>query len=126
MNKQTAEINELLGAIPRCDTRYCGRGCTEAEYQEAVHKCDRLVKHLGVDSFHAEVWENLGWHYSAVSNCERLKVYSNGEHSYTAYIGRWAEHGSTPKKAIEATFRVAEFERAAIVDLLSGLVYRTT
>lgn len=104
--------------------KWCGRGCTHAEYEAARAGATALAKRLG-PGWKANVWENLGWHYSAVSRRGFVKVHPNIQRgriaSYTAFIGeknfpggRFAEHGSTPEKAIAASRKVAEAEYAAL------------
>jgi hypothetical protein len=91
-----------------CDMKRCGRGCTEAEYQRAVHGAAKLKKILGV-GWHTEVWENLGWHYKAVHQTHLLSVYADPSiKTYTAYLndrpgmgGQWIGKGRTPHKAIK-------------------------
>lgn len=59
-----------LGKIKRLGKLYCGsgcgRGCTWAECQKAIVQANRLLKRLG-KGWKPRVWENLGWHYEAVS-----------------------------------------------------------
>lgn len=89
----------------------CGHGCTYAAYQRAVKAAQRLADRLG-KGWKPHVWENLGWHYSAISKSKHLKVYpsiiNKKLYDYTAYFstesatigGRWAASGSTPEKAL--------------------------
>ncbi len=109
----------------RCAT-WCGRGCTEEEYQQAIRSSHALAKRMG-KGWKPNVWENLGWHYAVVSPCRRLKVHPCGR-SFTAYLGepdcpggRWAEHGSTPKAAVRNVLRVARREADVIAALVEGL-----
>lgn len=93
----------------------CGRGCTRAEYEDAVARGKALAKRLGPGWTH-EVWENLGWYTKAVSPCGRWKVHDDGRGAsrYTAFLGDagsaggiWAESGSTALEAIRATWAAA-------------------
>jgi len=111
--------------MKRC-AKWCGRGCTEQEYQQAVSGGTALARRLG-KGWKSVVWENLGWHYQAVSPCRRLKVHPNGT-GYTAFLGEasspggtWAEHGRTPESAIRAVVRVAKREVVSIAELVEGL-----
>jgi hypothetical protein len=53
----------------------CGSGCTVREHQRAVRDADALVKKLRGTGWRAVVWENLGWHFRAVSG--PVQVYGN-------------------------------------------------
>ena len=44
--------------------KWCGRGCTEREWKEAVKAGRALAKACG-PGWKARIHENLGWHYSA-------------------------------------------------------------
>lgn len=123
-----ADLPQIVPDAPRkkC-ARWCGRGCTQAEYETAKKAGAALAARLGA-TWKARVWENLGWHFSAVSLCGRLKVYDNGRRYFTACLGekefpggRWAEDGSTPAKAVEAVLAVARKERDWIDECLRGL-----
>lgn len=93
----------------------CGRGCTHAEWRAATAAADKLCADLGA-GWVPDVWENLGWHYSAISACGRWKVHGHSS-GYTAFLGeagcsggRWAESGVTPQAAIRATWAAARQE----------------
>lgn len=53
----------------------CGNGCTYQAYLNAVAAAKQLAKEL--PGFKPHVWENLGWHYSAVALGSRVSVYNN-------------------------------------------------
>lgn len=105
----------------------CGHGCTRAAFEAAKKAGAALAKQLG-KGWRARVWENLGWHYCAVSACGRWKVHPNifkGKiESYSAFLGegshggRWIEHGRTPQSAIRNTRAVARAEARKIAGLL--------
>lgn len=107
----------------------CGTGCTYAAFLHAQTAARKLCKRLGA-GWTPRVWENLGWHYSAVSKCGRLKVhphdYNRRVESYGAFLGepnmggRWAEHGKTPEAAIEATMKAAVTDLNGIGAMLTG------
>ena len=110
----------------RC-AKWCGSGCTEEAYQKARRGGAALAKQLG-KGWKPRVWENMGWHFAAVSSCGRLEVHSHGGRSFTAYLGeadqpggRWAEHGKTPKAAVKATVREGKRELAEVAALVEGL-----
>ena len=116
---------ELSWKAKRVGNKYCapacGRGCTYAEYKKAVKESERLANRLG-KGWKPRVWENLGWHYSAVSKSRHLKVYP-GMHKgyvvdYTAFFstesssvgGRWCVSGKTPKSAVKNVIDEAQRE----------------
>ncbi len=110
---------------------WCGHGCTQEEYDRkriaAEGLADRLDKQLGGD-WRPRVWENLGWHYSVISECGRLKIHPNYGGGYTTFLnspdclgGRWAEHGTTPRKSIRAVLNKAQEELKTIAGMTSGL-----
>jgi len=102
---------------------FCGRGCTWDEFQTAKRDAKKLATSLG-KGWKPNVWENLGWHYSAISPCGRIKVHKG----FIAFLGdpdssggRWAEHGKTAKSAIRNTIAVAKAELKKIGGYLTGL-----
>ena len=105
---------------------FCGAKCTYAAYQRAQSGGKALARALG-KTWTFRVWENLGWHYCAISPCGRWKVHSNHRANYTAFLGEagepggyWAEHGSTPQEAVMNTRAKAYAEvahRAGLLDL---------
>jgi hypothetical protein len=106
----------------------CGAGCTTAAFDEATKAADALAVSLG-DGWKPRVWENLGWHYSAVSTCGRWKVYPsfwNGKvEGYHALLGdadslggRWIKRGATPQEAIENTRNTARKDIGHFMELL--------
>jgi len=112
--------------MKRC-AKWCGRGCTEAEYQRAVRAGAALAARLG-KGWKPVVWENLGWHHQAVSPCGRLKVHPNHGKGFTAFLGEadfpggtWAESGATPKAAVRAVVCDARRDVASITSLVEGL-----
>lgn len=108
----------------------CGGGCTVAAHRVAKAAAANLCASLG-DDWQPRVWENLGWHYSAISPCGRWKIhpfiYGGKIDSYTAFLGdagssggRWAESGKTPRAAMRATWKAIEAERAYFATLDSA------
>jgi|GEM_PF-852899 len=101
-----------------CSPR-CGGGCTWADYRLAHKDGAGLARRLGA-GWTVEVWENLGWHYQAVSPCGRFKVSCDPGNGYrgstfTAFLGdtgghcggTWAKTADTPEEAILAVAREA-------------------
>jgi hypothetical protein len=99
----------------------CGGGCTREQFRVATREADALCKTLDqttpLKGWTPYVWENLGWHYKAVSPCGRIKVHFG----YTAYLGQkalsggqWAENAKTPAKAVAAVIRTAKEELAKV------------
>ena len=108
----------------------CGGRCTWAAYKKAGKRAKKLAKRLG-EGWTTRVSENLGWHYSVISPCERLKVrehrYQGKVESYSAFLGepgpggRYAVSADTPEAAIKKVLKVAKAEVAAISALVEGL-----
>lgn len=114
----------------------CGFECTWSDYQQAKRNaaklCIRLDTAFKVKGWKPHVWENLGWHYSAISSCGRIKVHPchHGSRilSYTAFLnavnafgGRWAEQGNTPDKAVRNVLKVANAEIGCLLSIVRGL-----
>ncbi len=107
----------------------CGRGCTFAEFTVALEAGTALADRLG-EGWSPEVWENLGWHYKSVSPCGRIKVHPHsfggrfvaflGEPSFPG--GKWAEHGDSPREAVNAVIAKARAEMDDIAASIEGLV----
>jgi len=81
----------------------CGGGCTHAAFLKAHADAKRLCKRLG-PGWEADVYENLGWHYSVHKG--QCHVYRNGPGRYWASLetkhGQFHHHARTPKKAVDA------------------------
>lgn len=119
----------------------CGMGCTHEAFLTAHNRanllCKRLDRTTKIKGWTKRVWENLGWHYSAISPCGRIKLHThhfaaNKVHkafiSYTAFLGdkdssggTWAEHGDTPAEAVKKVIAVAKAQLAKIDAVLNGL-----
>ena len=91
----------------------CGGGCTHAAYMQAQLGGERLARRLG-PGFKPEVWENLGWHYCAVSKGNHslgvdqgslaVKV-AMGNHSTNVQLGNVslkAEAGAISNQAMQS------------------------
>lgn len=101
----------------------CGYNCTWQMYLKAKQESVRLAKSLGA-GWKPHVWENMGWYYSALSPCGRIKVHPG----FCAFLGipnepggRWAEHGRTAKQAVANVIRVAKRDLAKINSYIVGL-----
>jgi hypothetical protein len=137
----TTKVKELSWRPVRRGRVYCSPGCgsecTRASFVACTRRAKALCARLG-DGWTPNVSENMGWHYSAVSACGRVKVHANlrstyksldgGEvYSYTAFLGspgpggKWAEHGRTPEEAIRATYAVARRDLDKIGAIISDL-----
>lgn len=91
---------------------------------EATKRSRLLVKQLseGDLEWKPDVFNNLGWHYSAYSKCGRFRVSPLYERQpdkgYHALLnipdksgsGRWVGHGTTPLEAVEDARRLAREE----------------
>lgn len=91
----------------------CGGRCTLAQYHAAKLAGQKLCERLG-RGWKPRVWENLGWHYKAISACGRWKVHGS-DRCFTALLGdadspggKWAETARTPEAAIRKTWEVAQ------------------
>jgi hypothetical protein len=79
----------------------CGKGCTHYEYERVQHLARELADRLGV-GWARYVWENLGWHYKAISPCENVEVrqiWGSGDYSAKLFEQFVAE-GTTPQQAV--------------------------
>jgi hypothetical protein len=104
----------------------CGRGCTAHEHRGAVHNAAALAKSLG-PGWTPHVWENLGWHYAAISSCGRIRVLPNhrGYHAFLGaadgYMGgRWCENGRTPAAAVRNVIKAGRAHLADVGALVRG------
>lgn len=74
----------------------CGGGCLRAAFDLAHSRARALASRLG-KGWTPRVWENLGWHFSAINASGKLKVHPATLGHWTAYLGeaeaggRWAE-----------------------------------
>lgn len=75
----------------------CGFGCTHAAYVRATREGDLLAERLG-PGWTNEVWENMGWHFSAHKHCCRIAPQCEGStiagsYVVTGYMG-WFNSGA--------------------------------
>ncbi len=106
----------------------CGRGCTAAENLAATGGAKQLAAELG-EGWTSNVWENLGWHFKAVSACGRICVHRYSDERCTAFLGPagsgagvFTATASTPRAAVTAVCRKALDGIEEIQALLAGLV----
>lgn len=107
----------------------CGGGCTLEAFNLATKRANILCARLG-HGWRPRIWENLGWHYSAVSSCGRWKVHAHHHKSgvtYSAFLGAadspggfWAESGETPEAAMRNTWDAAKGQIAEFVSYLTA------
>lgn len=101
----------------------CGGGCLRAALDLAHSRARALAGRLG-KGWTPRVWENLGWHFSAINASSRLKVHPAAPGRWTAYLGeaeaggRWAETAKTPEAALRAVRKAACDEMLALEALL--------
>ena len=112
MKARTAE--ELRRTPIRKGTRYCsplcGHGCLYSEFEEVTKKAAALAKKCGV-GWESQVWENLGWHYSAAKG--KATIYpASGKGYFILFNTEQQVHVSTNgqnvRALIQAAIRVAE------------------
>jgi hypothetical protein len=105
-------------------------GCTVIAHDKAKRAVAALCLAIGGanSKWKPRVWENLGWHYCAISPCGRIKVHPGHATGYLAFLGeadssggRWVERARTPKAAIRKVIARGVSERAEIDNLLSEL-----
>ena len=110
---------------------WCGRGCTMEEHNLAHQEANALAENMG-DGWTPRVWENLGWHYSVRSPCDRIRVHPHHHkgavYSYCAYLGekggiggKWTASHKNPKKAVERVIKEAQKDLAKLGALLEDL-----
>lgn len=112
---------------------WCGYGCTQEGYDQALRLAKGVAKKLG-KGWNPRVNENLGWHPSVISACERVKVHfdvrniSGRGFKYTAFLGVpgqgggiWVESDGTPEGAVEAVIRSARASVRRHVAMVTNL-----
>lgn len=109
---------------------WCGRGCTQEEYDLAVLNADKLVEQLG-KGWVPRVHENMGWFFRAVSASGTIKVsvsVSHGnEEDFLAFIGeagfpggQFVGRGDTPKGAVAVVIQLAQVKRDELTKWMAG------
>ena len=91
----------------------CGADCTHAEFVSATKSAEVLAEQLG-DEWKPRVWENLGWHWSAMRKDDRMEVMRCPlTKSYTAFLrnagsgpgGAFTGSGSSAHDAVAAVIK---------------------
>lgn len=109
---------------------WCGRGCTEEEYQEAVNAGEIMAGQLG-EGWGVKIWENMGWHHSAVSLSGTLQVRQMRGDGYVAFIHGAGDiggqpgltgRGKTAREAVDATVALTRAEIAKLEGWLEAPV----
>jgi hypothetical protein len=115
----------------------CGGRCTKAAHDAAQEQAAALATRLG-PGWTARVWENLGWHFSAISSCKRIEVYPSCSNqaphqvlSYHALLGEptrgggvggiWTGSGETPELAVSTAVKAAKEKVAWFQAIIEGL-----
>lgn len=88
----------------------CGHDCMHADFRLAKRNGEQMARALGV-GWKPRIWENLGWHYSAVKGTAEVHRFGPRSHWCSFMIGgrQYQGNGRTPKAALgrarEAAFR---------------------
>ena len=112
----------------------CGGGpvvCSIKRYEHAHEVANKVARDLGAE-WKPDVFENLGWHARVVSPCGRINISLPtlpNDSGYTAFLGpkeiqpagKWAEHGRTPRAAIENVLNAARHDLGLIEKTIAGL-----
>jgi hypothetical protein len=111
----------------------CGRGCTRAEYDKAITNAAALVKRLKGKGWRPVVFENMGWHWRAISG--PVQVYPSGDGKFWAMIGSkpkdnagglamWTPerclYSKDPNRAVRAALRHVENTMADLNETLAA------
>jgi len=111
----------------------CGRGCTKTEYDNAVVNADALVKRLKGTGWRPVIFENMGWHWRAISG--PVQVYPSDGGKFWAMIGgrpkdnvgglaMWTPerclYAKDPNRAVRAALRYVENKMAELNKTLAA------
>ncbi len=130
MSTKTKPTTDRWKAVRRGDTYCapaCGGGCTIHAFNQATTNAQSLADGLG-NGWKPHVWENLGWHYSAISPDGRIKVhpFGSGLKGYTAFIGldssgggKWTGQHRFPKTAIKKAMAEVRAESAILNEVVA-------
>ena len=102
----------------------CGGGCTQEAFQEATRLAAALAQRLG-QGWEPNVWENLGWHYSALVPGEaRFEVHGSKRYgqkrtTYMCFLGSTyvSKSRRTPEEAVRESLAMAAKDLAALQTL---------
>lgn len=109
----------------------CGRGCTKAEHDKATRDAAALCKLLG-PGWQPHVWENLGWHYAAITadgtESGYIQVHPNLA-TFTVYLntdgrtgGQWVVPDKDPKRGVRRAIRHAVEHVAVLREALEAVL----
>ena len=110
----------------------CGAGCTYAAFLKATRLAALMAAKLGT-RWKPRVWENMGWHYSAVATFadgSRAEIYPGsrpGERPWCSlHAGgergrQFHANGRTPRAALMAVVAQLETARDAAVAALESI-----
>ncbi len=107
----------------------CGRNCTLAEYKQARERVATLKLILG-RGWTARIWENLGWHYCAISPCGRITVHSSHHKDtvsfYASLQDRWtSKQHRNPRTSVREVIAIVKADLATIGAAIEGLEWLT-
>lgn len=95
----------------------CGSGCTKAAYDLARANALTLATELG-EGWEPNVWENMGWHYSAIHSGQmKIVVHRQRDGKYRCFFNaakQFIGEADTPTEA----FMNAVVEAQSFVDTL--------
>ena len=128
--------NPVLNGEEYCSPA-CGHGCTQAEFELATMRGERLAARMnempgGFKDWSVRVWENMGWHYEAIRVMGEGKASPDTWCSMAEYLdddfeprrywcdSRIAGHqfhanGDTPEEALNAVMAELIAMRDAVV-----------
>jgi hypothetical protein len=122
----------------------CGCGCLRKDYERAVRDAGNLLKKLRGSGWKAVVWENIGWHFKAVSGTVQVygdRLAEDGKLRYTCLISDsvsnpvggsmlWTDecpercHGD-PNEAVASMFRAAVSATVRLVEAIGSAALAT-
>ena len=109
----------------------CGMGCTKAEHDQ-TKQTGRMVAMMLGRGWTTEVHENLGWHWTVISPCGRIRVSGGYRDNFPKRFhamlcrrgdvaGRYVGEGRTPRAAVNNCIRAAKDSLAEIGAFIEGL-----
>jgi hypothetical protein len=109
----------------------CGGGCTKAAHDQAKQTGRIIAMMLGV-GWKVSMNENLGWHWTVVSPCGRIRVSGGYKENFPKRFhamlcqpgdcaGRYTGEGRTPRAAVKNVIRRAKNHLAEIGAFIEGL-----
>ncbi len=131
----TRDVWEAVHRGPIYCAPACGGGCTYVAHLDAHTNgkklCALLNRTIGT-GWKPDIWENLGWHYRAISACGRIKVHpfhaGSYARGYTAFLGEpdspggtWSAQASAPAASVRKVIAMAKAELDNISAIMTGL-----